>query len=164
VTAADLIKQIESRDAEIARLREEVARLLDPNIVALNVRDGGLDMALEGTSCRLFAESFASEFQRGGGVNYLECRFTSQEVMPGEAFVVTVQRVNGKTPHQLRADAESELAALRARIAAAPVTSLSWIDGREWRSDGVPDRALADVSGQRVRLLRDDDAAEAASG
>lgn len=95
MTDADLIQQIESRDAEIARLREEVA-----GWHAQHATDSG-------TLRRTCAE---------------------------------------------RDEARAELAALRARIAAAPVTSLRWIDGREWRSDDVPNGALADVSGKRIRL------------
>lgn len=99
---------------EIERLRAEIDRLIDPNFVSMTVRNGGLDMQMEGTACRLFAEWFASEFQRSGGVNYIECQFASQEVMPGEVIVVTVQRAQGQTPHQLLQSAEREMGDLRA--------------------------------------------------
>lgn len=143
---------------EIERLRAEVASYKDamePRIRSLDAGDGGVRMDLEGGACRLLAEWLADEYKRNSGINYIESRFTSHEAMPGEAFVVTVQRVNGKTPHQLRQDAERELAALRDRIASAPVrdTYVEGEHGRElvWLSD---DGAMpAEYKGKRVRLV-----------
>lgn len=103
-----------SLESENAALREQLsARVMDETVVTeLHLRDG-MHLGIEGGACRLLAESFAEQFVESGALNYLEMTLESRRAMPGERFVVTMQRCAGKTPHQLRAEAERELAELR---------------------------------------------------
>ncbi|MBF6085126.1 hypothetical protein IU485_27520 [Nocardia cyriacigeorgica] len=61
----------------------------------------------------------ASEFLRHipGAVNYAEAEMDVRDPDTTESFVLTVRRANGKTPHQLRQEAEAEVERLRAEIA-----------------------------------------------
>lgn len=79
-------------------------------LTGMNVGSGGIGIVLEGGAASLFAESFVQQYKESGAINYVEMFFTSKECMPGEKFVVTVQRVAGHTPHQLRVKAVEELA------------------------------------------------------
>ncbi|MFE2994110.1 hypothetical protein ACFXG4_03750 [Nocardia sp. NPDC059246] len=49
-------------------------------------------------------------------VNYLEMEMHVGDPDTGERFVLTVQRKSGKSPHQLREEAEAEVARLRERV------------------------------------------------
>ncbi|MGX1809741.1 hypothetical protein ACWIGI_28805 [Nocardia sp. NPDC055321] len=51
-----------------------------------------------------------------GAVNYLEMEMQVGDPDTGEQFVLTVQRKAGKSAHQLRVEAEAEVARLRAHI------------------------------------------------
>lgn len=116
-----------AKDAEIAALRAENDKLREAlaqkvvsqtMLTGLVVQDGGLTIGLEGGAAGLLVEMLAQQFKDGGGTNYLQLSFTSSVCLPGEAFIVTVQKCAGKTPHQLRMDAETEAAALRAWLEA----------------------------------------------
>jgi hypothetical protein len=88
----------------------------DTVIHGLHIDSDGLYMGVSGEAPRVMAEMMADQFKRGGGINYIEMRFESKEVCPGEWFVVTVQKVGGQTAHQLRAAAEAEIERLRAEV------------------------------------------------
>lgn len=85
-------------------------------IKEMSVNNGQLTMELEGGMCRVMAESFADQFIGSGAINYVEMSFTSKK-MPGDMLVVTIQKASGKTPHQLRVEAESKLAELERSLA-----------------------------------------------
>ena len=91
----------------------------DTVVHGLHIDSDGLYMGVSGEAPRAMAEMLADQFKRGGGINYIEMRFESKEVCPGEWFVVTVQKVGGQTAHQLRAAAEAEAERLRAELAIA---------------------------------------------
>ncbi|MCP1674353.1 hypothetical protein J2T57_001455 [Natronocella acetinitrilica] len=111
-----LTARITALESECERLRaafvdQEVRELL-LHEMTLDAR--GINMRLEGGACRLLAEAFAQQFVDAATPNYIEMslEFRSKSVMPGERLVVTLQRLAGKTPHQLRAEAEARLADL----------------------------------------------------
>lgn len=78
-------------------------------MTGLNIGPAGVDLGLEGGAASLLAEMLAGQFKDSGAVNYLELTFSSREAVPGERFVVTIQRAAGNTPGQ-------KLKELRARI------------------------------------------------
>lgn len=96
-------------------LRKHAAKEISDStlLTGISVSNGGINMGLEGGAAALLVESFVSQFKAEGGINYVELSFTSTQVMPGERFVVTVQRVDGLTPAQKLAAAEAELKTLR---------------------------------------------------
>ncbi len=103
------------RDQALAAVGDQVAA--STLLTGMAVRNGGVDVGFQGGAAQLMAELFAQEFKDGQGINYIEMRFTSQHAMPGESFLVTVQRLAGKTAHDLRLQAEAERDTLRARVA-----------------------------------------------
>lgn len=105
---------MEEKDKRIAELENEVDRLAglltdkmmsETLITDLNVKNG-LNMSLEGGVARLLAEAFCEQFIDSGAENYLEMSFGSTK-RPDMNLVVTLQRVEGKTPHQFRVEAEA---------------------------------------------------------
>jgi hypothetical protein len=125
---APLIEEIEALRQDGSKLTAERDALRDA--VAKNVTDAtmltglttggdGLTVGLQGGAASLLAEMLAEQYKGSGAVNYLQLSFESRVTLPGEAFIVTVQRVAGKTPHQLRAEAEAERDALRQYLEAA---------------------------------------------
>ena len=83
-------------------------------ITGLNPAQGGMDMGLNGIAVQVLAASFAGQFKGSGATNYLEVRMHHAEV---GNLLVTLQRLDGKSPAQFRADAEVQrdelLAALK---------------------------------------------------
>ncbi len=84
-------------------LADQVYR--DTMLTDMAVRDGGINLSLEGGACQLLANSFAEQFKESGATNYLEMSFDSMDANIGE-LVVTMQRKDGDTPGQLRSVAE----------------------------------------------------------
>jgi hypothetical protein len=93
-------------------LRLENKRLLDlladPFISGLHyTAHGGLDVEAKAPAAALMAGMFMGMFERAPDAkNYIECRFSSKQ----GPILVTVTRPGGKTPHQLRLEAEAKLA------------------------------------------------------
>ncbi|MDE1139953.1 MAG: hypothetical protein PW999_09920 [Paraburkholderia tropica] len=101
--------------AEVRRLSGIVEKYIDPKEVRLTGMHpigGALHIGLEGGACKIFAESFAEQFRESCATNYVEMTLESNDAEIGE-LLVTLQRVQGKTPAQLRREAEAERDALR---------------------------------------------------
>lgn len=94
-------------------LRQHAAKqITDATLLTgINIHGGGMELGMKGGAAGVLAEMLAAQFKEGGGVNYLELSFSSAEVMPGERFVVTIQRVHGETPSQQIKRLRAELAA-----------------------------------------------------
>ena len=96
---------------EARDLRAENQRLLDaladPLITGMNyTRDAGCGIGIEAPAAVLMAGMFLGMFERSPSAkNYLELTFST----PQGRLLVTVVRPGGKTPHQLRMDAERKL-------------------------------------------------------
>lgn len=122
---AELAAVVGERD----RLRDAMADKIahESYITGLTAGPGGLVMGMEGDGPRLLSAAFVAMYRDCGAVNYLE--MTIQDPANGERFAVTVQRVEGKTPNQLRRDAEAERDHLRARLAAIDAApTVAWQD------------------------------------
>ena len=105
--------RIQELEAEVERLTALLeGRYKDVRLV--EIKNG--EMVLEGSVVAYMA-SFLAEMlkSRGTVANYTETRVTDPEL--GE-LVLTLQRVSGKTPHQLRRDAEAERDGARAGLQA----------------------------------------------
>ena len=105
--------------AEEKRLSAIVEKYIDPSQVmmtGMNIQNGSFDIGLEGGACRLFVESFAEYFKNSEATNFLEMRFASTDPDIGE-LVLTLQRIQGKTPGQLKHEAEAERDALMEALA-----------------------------------------------
>ena len=104
-------------EKENIKLREALAEKVTSETVLrdLSIGNGSINASFEGGAVHLFVDSLANQFVESGAANYLEMRFHSEATGP---LLLTLQRVNGKTPHQLRTEAEKERDILRAKVAA----------------------------------------------
>ena len=75
--------------------------------------DEGFGISLNGMACQMLAASFAGQFVGSGAVNFLEVNMEHPEIGP---FTVTIQRHHGKTPCQMKAEVEQQLATERASL------------------------------------------------
>lgn len=110
------LSDVPSLQAEVARLQGLLEGKFNRETLLTGMQ--GSTLELQGGAAAHLAESFALQFAEAGGENYVELRFTSQQVLPGEQFVVTLQKVAGQTPHDLRRAAEAKNAELMRQIEA----------------------------------------------
>ena len=118
VQAADMneiLDRLEAAEKENTKLREALAEKVTSETMLrdLSVGNGSINASFEGGAVHLLVDSLANQFVESGTANYLEMQFHSEATGP---LLLTLQRVNGKTPHQLRTDAEKERDELRAKI------------------------------------------------
>lgn len=66
---------------------------------------GGANIKMNGLACQMMAAAFAGQFKGAGGTNYVEFNFNHEETGP---MTITMQRQAGRTPAQLRIDAERQ--------------------------------------------------------
>ena len=111
----DVAAMSELATKELAELRAAAAdsAVAGTLLTEMALRSGGLDIGLQGGAAQILAEALAKQYADNGAVNYIEMTFESRAAMPGQRFVVTVQRCDGKTPHALRREAEAEAERLR---------------------------------------------------
>ena len=115
---AELLAKLEAAEKENKALREALAEKVTSETMLrdLSVGNGSIHASFEGGAVQLLVDAFAGQFSESGAENYLEMHFHSPATGP---LVTTVQRVNGKTPHQLREAAENELVEIRHGAAVA---------------------------------------------
>lgn len=104
-----------SAEKENAKLREAlVEKVVSETMLRdLSIRNGSIHASFDGGAMHLLVDAFVEQFVESGATNYIEMQFHSNVTGP---LVVTLQRVNGKTAHQLRAEAEKERDALRLEL------------------------------------------------
>jgi hypothetical protein len=95
----------------VRQLREENERLekaiTDPLLTGIDIGNGTLDVGMEGPGPQLVAGMFLGMFEKyPDAKNYLEVTFGSRM----GPILVTVMKPGGKTPDQLRREAERKLA------------------------------------------------------
>jgi hypothetical protein len=107
--------------AEVERLREEnetlheqlSQKLVEQTFIEnLAVKNGGLEIEARGAMMNIIADCFAKTIMESKAENYLEMSFHSKQFLPNELLLLTLQKCTGKTPHQLREEAESKVHAL----------------------------------------------------
>lgn len=102
---------IDLRKKEIVLLAEvnRLTELLEPKLVEMHIKNGSANMQIEGGIMHFFAAHFAEYFRNcEGAENYIEMQAHSTDPEIGP-LVLTLQRLYGKTPHQLRMEAEAKL-------------------------------------------------------
>jgi hypothetical protein len=101
-------KRLAELSAENARLSE----LLTGKVLDIKV-DNGVNFTIQTKLASIMADSFDSLFKGDNSAkNYVEYTFNGND----SQILVTVQRKLGKTPHQLRAEAEYELKRYKERF------------------------------------------------
>ncbi len=121
-----LADALEAAQARIAELEDAIA---NPHMTGINLGAEGLDLGMKGPGPKLIAGMFVGLLEANPeATNYLELTFDS----PQGRIVVNVQRPSGKTPHQLRKEAEAELAAAR-----ADAERYRWLPGSVSQGNGM---------------------------
>ena len=169
ILVQQLRAEIEQLKAENSSLRDALAdKVVDSTkLRAFLPADGGFTIGLEGSACALLADAFGEQLYTSEAINYLQLTFTSGAYPDLGEIVVTLQRCTGKTPHELRINAEQERDQLKAenaelrrdteryrwlrnsapsRLAAGPVIAMAEADGS----------LLARADGHEVLLGRED--------
>lgn len=89
-------------EAEIERLLKIIA---DPTVFVDEVQSKGVSINIQHWAIKFFAASFAQTFNETKAVNYIEMTLGHPDTGP---LIVTLQKLVGKTPHELREQAEKE--------------------------------------------------------
>lgn len=123
--------------------------------------EGGFEFEFSGLAAQMLAASFAGQFKGSGATNFLEFRMSHPETGP---FTITMQRSHGKSPGQLRSEAneardQALAACMRARDLLRSYQSgldAEWIAAREELLETpieVPHSQV--VTEAQIRLLRE---------
>jgi hypothetical protein len=125
-------ERINELEEENAKLREALADKVSAATMLreISIKDGGINMALEGGASQVLAAAFADQFREKGGANYLEIGFTTPD---GLNLLVTLQNVNGKTPGRLKAEADARIVELEAALSQQDSKDA---EACEWHFDG----------------------------
>ena len=111
-----LLERVKTLEAELAETR----RAADATAVYLERFDADTaTLELKSDAFRLLAELAYSYGEACGMENYVEAMVKVGPLQAKDGkreFVVTLQRLDGKTPHELRAEAERERDALREQV------------------------------------------------
>ena len=106
----------------------------------MSVHESTLQLNITGLASQMLANAFAGQFKGSCATNYLELSFEHPDV---GRFTVTMQKVSGKTPGQLKAEAESQasklLQAQNLLVEALSDTELVNDDGLVWLKVRAPD-------------------------
>lgn len=93
--------------ADYREVAERMRRVIDKEITLQDmvIENGGVNIAVAHELCGIMADSFLKMLDEGNAPNYIEMQFKKKgDWQP--CIIVTVQRAQGKTPHQLRMEAE----------------------------------------------------------
>lgn len=102
-------EQAEAKLAEVTRERDEAVNVLTEAhmLSAGPAPEGGFALKLTAEIVPIMATAMAHDFKKRGGKNYVEHHFYEPTIGP---FTITMQRIEGKTPDQLKREAEAALA------------------------------------------------------
>lgn len=106
-----LCDRAEKAEAERDALKSELERLCDPLLKEVSIEPGAMEMTLEGSTVfvKRMAIAMVTFLEGNGAKNYVQ-----QEIsLRTNNYVMLVMRCSGKTPHQLREEAEKKAEDLR---------------------------------------------------
>jgi hypothetical protein len=103
---------------ELKAAREEIERLKEPKVEEMIYENGSLTLALQHPfAVRALAESFWDTITKLGGENYAEIELQPKDgPLSNKSIRVIVCRPDGKSPHELRRDAESRAEKAEQRV------------------------------------------------
>jgi hypothetical protein len=104
----ELQKKIDELESTIKyqnKLLEEIDLLRQPRISKFQNEDGSLDIAVAGPAVELMVMLLGEYFLAGGAENYLEFVLNDKE---GGQYAITMQKVDGLTPHELMLQRKSK--------------------------------------------------------
>ena len=148
LAASSELRAERQRTEELSAQVEHLQSLIrDPDAVGVRVHDNWLEMGFEGAAAQVLASAFAEQFKQSKSVNYIEMALSSTDPEIGP-LLVTIQRRDGETPHQLREKAERKLVEFRQKC-------IPWLKALK----SIADDAMPIVSSWHVhqRKLGDED-------
>jgi hypothetical protein len=92
---------------------------------SMKFENGQFDMAVTGPAMEHIAACVVGHFKALGPENYFEMSLFDRED-PSERYVVTVQKVSAKSPHELRKAAEADVAEFMRRLDARWFLAQGW--------------------------------------
>ncbi|WP_188262645.1 hypothetical protein [Azospirillum tabaci] len=111
---------LEARIKDLEEANERADKLLAADLSLLRMGPSELGFTLEasGRAVAIIAGHLAAWFREHHAENYTETAFEQVEISSDrQRYILTVQRGDGKSPHQLRQEAVAERDAAQARIA-----------------------------------------------
>lgn len=101
--------------AEVVKLRDAITDEItkDLYIKELINDENNTILSLEGGALKLISGLIIKQFILTGATNYVEMSLTSSEILPGERFLVTIQKISGKTPHEIANELRKEIGELK---------------------------------------------------
>jgi hypothetical protein len=112
------------RDLETSRRQHSEYVSGQITIEEIIIENGGFTAALGTEMAHCMAEAFYTLLKEREAVNYVECQFTRRDC--ADRISVTVAYAHGKTPHELRVDAETRVKALEESLRLKTAESESW--------------------------------------
>lgn len=107
------VRQLKAENNELnAKLTAAIAGEL--TVESIYLKDGKLKISLKSKILPLIAQCFFELTE--AAENYVECSFYHQP--SGQVFLLTAQKAHGKSPHQLRIEAEAQRDEAIAKVAA----------------------------------------------
>lgn len=121
----DAIDEQETAEEAIARLTAErdhwqqlAEHGLEPRMQRMRFENGEFEMAYTGEVAEAMALAFVGHFKAMKAANYIEMDFRDRGEPYGR-YVVAVQKVGAKSPHDKVKDAETRISELEALLAAS---------------------------------------------
>lgn len=101
--------------AEVVKLRDAITDEItkDLYIKELINDENNTILSLEGGALKLISGLIIKQFILTGATNYVEMSLTSSEILHGERFLVTIQKISGKTPHEIANELRKEIGELK---------------------------------------------------
>ncbi len=112
---ADALDAVKKLEAENAELRETLVAMRELHIENPAGKPWSAKATFDGEAIRYFAAALCEWYRDHGGENYVEMHMRNP-ADHSEQYTVTVRKREGKTPLELRREAEEALAAERARL------------------------------------------------
>lgn len=111
-----IIKELEDENKELKKNIEDLINK-DTTLLELCIKNGNFNAEFSGQIVELMANHFAKLLEDNKAPNYLEMYFKERlDKENPKSVVVTIKWENGKTPHQLRKQAEEERDKLKIQV------------------------------------------------
>ena len=113
-----LLYRLVGASREVDELKKQINDMVTPTVKTFEYETGMIRVAFQqNVLIKRVSEELCRLLKGSGAVNYLEI-----EMQHGpDPFIMTLQKRNGKTPHQLRVEAELTAIKLAARVAVLEV-------------------------------------------
>jgi hypothetical protein len=105
----DMIRQFLRLFPYVRKLEDQLRQALcgEISLESFQVKDGNIDLKLKSRIVPLVAEAFYELLNEMKAPNYIE--FSLDHLEAHETILVTVQKKSGKSPHEMRVEAEKEV-------------------------------------------------------